>query len=98
MYALPGENIKIKLKGVEDDDLQRGFMICDIDNHCHVTQEILCYVDLLELPEHKHIMSQGYSCVMHIHTAVHEIEITKVEAFTDPVRRKHLKASFLKSS
>lgn len=75
MYAQPGENIKIKVKGLEEDDLQRGHMICDIDNHCHVTQEFFAFVDILELPEHKQILSQGYSCVMHIHASVHEIEI-----------------------
>jgi len=32
MYAMPGENVKLKVKGVEEDDIMRGMVITDIDN------------------------------------------------------------------
>ena len=31
MYAKPGENIKLKIKGVEEDDIMRGMVICDME-------------------------------------------------------------------
>lgn len=37
----------------------------------------------MELPEHKKIMNEGYTAILHIHTTVHTIEITSVEAHWD---------------
>jgi Translation elongation factor EF-1alpha (GTPase) len=37
-----------------------------------------CEVNILELPEHKPIMSSGYSCVMHIHAALEEVFIKEI--------------------
>jgi peptide chain release factor subunit 3 len=59
-YATPGENIKIKIKGIEEEDLLEGTMICNQDDVCMVTQEIECEINILELPEHKAIFSTGY--------------------------------------
>jgi hypothetical protein len=30
----PGENVKIKLKGVEEEDISSGFVLCDPTNTC----------------------------------------------------------------
>lgn len=30
----PGENVKIKLKGVEEEDISSGFVLCDPNNSC----------------------------------------------------------------
>ena len=30
-----GENVKIKIDGVEEDEISSGFVICDNDNLCH---------------------------------------------------------------
>jgi len=43
----------LKIKGLEENDLDRGFVACNIDNLCHITQEILVKLSVLELPEHK---------------------------------------------
>lgn len=32
----PGENVKIKLKGVEEDAVMSGFVLCSTDNFCKV--------------------------------------------------------------
>uniref|UniRef100_A0A915L2T3 Tr-type G domain-containing protein n=1 Tax=Romanomermis culicivorax TaxID=13658 RepID=A0A915L2T3_ROMCU len=32
----PGENVKIKLKGVEEDAIMSGFVLCSVDNYCKV--------------------------------------------------------------
>lgn len=37
-------------------------------------------IKLLDLPEQKKIVSEGFACVMHLHTAVEEVEISAVEA------------------
>lgn len=32
----PGENIKMKLKNIEEDDIMPGFTVCSLDAPCHV--------------------------------------------------------------
>jgi len=36
-YAKAGENVKVKVKGLDDEDIKKGYMICDITEPCHVT-------------------------------------------------------------
>ncbi|KAH0631877.1 hypothetical protein JD844_019770 [Phrynosoma platyrhinos] len=31
----PGENLKIRLKGIEEEEILPGFILCDINNLCH---------------------------------------------------------------
>jgi peptide chain release factor subunit 3 len=35
-YAFAGENVKIKVKGIEENDIKRGHMLCSCDNLCPV--------------------------------------------------------------
>ncbi len=39
--ALPGDNIKMKIKGVEDDQLRNGFVICRKENMCRPCRYVL---------------------------------------------------------
>lgn len=52
---------------------------------------------MLELPEHKKIFSTGYTCVMHLHTALEEIEITHVNQIFDDQKKEWIPANYLKS-
>jgi peptide chain release factor subunit 3 len=51
----------------------------------------------LELPEHKKIFSTGYTCVMHLHTTLEEIEITHVNTIYDESKKEWIPANYLKS-
>lgn len=31
----PGENLKIRLKGIEEEEILPGFILCDSNNLCH---------------------------------------------------------------
>lgn len=75
--------MKIALKGVEDENIQRGDMLCSSDNLPLVCQEFEAKISVLELPEHKLIMSSGYSCVIHLHAALEEVFISDVKAEID---------------
>ncbi len=33
-YALAGENVKLKIKGIEEDQVHRGDIICNNNNFC----------------------------------------------------------------
>jgi len=77
-YAKPGENIKIPIKGIKETDVSRGCIICSKDR-CKVCYEFEAKIKILELPEHKPIMSNGYSCVLHLHTSMENIKIKKIK-------------------
>jgi translation elongation factor EF-1alpha len=51
----------------------------------------------MELPEHKKILNEGYSAIMHIHTTVHNVEVNSVEAHWDPSSRKYIKGDMLRN-
>lgn len=33
--AAPGENLKMRLKGIEEEEILPGFILCSPDNLCH---------------------------------------------------------------
>lgn len=84
-------------KGIEDKEIERGYMVCSTESLCPATQLFIAELTLMKLPEHKPILSQGYTCVLHMHTSVQEIEIEEVEAVQDPESKKLTRVSFLKN-
>ena len=75
-----GENVKIKLKGVEEEEVSPGFVICDPVTPCNVGKIFDAQVVILE---HKSIICSGYSAVLHIHTAVEEISVKAILCLID---------------
>ena len=99
---LPGENVRLRLTGIEEDQLQSGFVLCAPNHPVHVTQEIECQLAILELLEHKTIFTAGYKAVIHIHAVTEECEVVKVVHEIDgktrkPKEKKKGAAVFLKS-
>lgn len=96
-YAKPGETVKISLKGIEDENITRGDILCSVENFPQVCQEFEAKIQVLELPEHKQIMSSGYSCVIHLHAALEEVFISEVKAEFDKKTKVNKKSTFLKA-
>eukprot|EP00158_Paraphelidium_tribonemae_P005657 Partr_v1_DN27449_c3_g1_i1_m72325 putative eukaryotic peptide chain release factor gtp-binding subunit len=67
-----GDNIRLKLRGVEEDELAIGFVLCDPMNPVHTVQAFEAQLMILE---HKNILCAGYSCVLHVHTLVEEVTL-----------------------
>lgn len=60
-YATPGENIKIRLQGITDDNLiNKGDVLCARDSPVPVTDLFEAEIDILELLKYKPIISKGY--------------------------------------
>ncbi|CAD5123428.1 DgyrCDS11778 [Dimorphilus gyrociliatus] len=70
--ALSGENVKLKLKGVEEEEVSPGFVLCHSLNLCHTGRVFDGQIVVLE---HKSIICAGYSAVCHIHTCAEEVTI-----------------------
>jgi len=97
-YALPGENVRLKLKDVEEDQIHRGFVLSSVVDPCPVVAEFEADVLIVELLEHRPIISAGYSCVFHCHTVMEEVIVTRLIESTDlATKKKTPKPRFVKS-
>lgn len=67
-----GQNVKIKLKGVEEEDVSQGFVLCDANQPCRIGRLFDAQVVIME---HKSIICAGYSAVCHIHTVAEEVTV-----------------------
>lgn len=98
-YAVPGENVKLKIKGNEDMDfLKRGNVICGVQYLCFVCFEFEAEVQMLQLLDTRPIVSDGYKCIMHLHIAMEEITITSVKKAWDEKTKQFVPAKHLRST
>ncbi|XP_057310797.1 eukaryotic peptide chain release factor GTP-binding subunit ERF3A-like isoform X2 [Hydractinia symbiolongicarpus] len=67
-----GENVKLKLSGVEEDEVLPGFVLSDPSALCNTGQVFDAQIVILE---HKSIICAGYKAVLHIHNAVEEVTL-----------------------
>jgi len=97
--ARPGENVFIRVEGVEEDAVQAGFVLCSPEKPIVVSTDFEALLSVLELHEHKSIFTAGYKAVLHIHTIVCECEVIGIVSEIDPKTKqpKKGKALFLRS-
>uniref|UniRef100_A0A914X6W8 Tr-type G domain-containing protein n=1 Tax=Plectus sambesii TaxID=2011161 RepID=A0A914X6W8_9BILA len=88
-----GENVRMKLKGIEDTDVLPGFILCSLDSPCKVGRIFDAEVVILE---HKSIICTGYSCVLHIHAAVEEVTVKVLICTIDKKTGAKVKSRFVK--
>ena len=72
-YAAPGENVQIKINVADEEQIQRGFVLCQRDQLMPATEIFEAEVQVLDLVEYKPILTKGYTCMMHIHTYHDEV-------------------------
>ena len=70
--AYCGEQVKIKLKGIEEEDISVGFVLSSPKAPVRTVTRFEAQVALVEL---KSILTSGYTCVMHVHTAIEEVTV-----------------------
>lgn len=73
-----GENVVVGLKGISDDDVHGGDILCDLSDFCPRVTYIECQIELLELLEHKPLFSIGYSAIFHCHNLSVECECVEI--------------------
>jgi peptide chain release factor subunit 3 len=67
-----GDNIKLKLKGIEESAILPGFVVCSQDSLCHAGRIFDAEVLILELSS---IIASGFKCVLHIHAATEDVQV-----------------------
>jgi peptide chain release factor subunit 3 len=72
-YAKPGENVKLRLLHIADENMiNKGDVLCPRDAMMPVSDLFEAEVQILELLDYKPILSKGYQCILHIHTVSEE--------------------------
>ena len=88
--AQAGESLRIRIKVAEDIDISRGSVLTDPGRNYPAVGQFRARVRLLDLLEHKPLVTAGYQCVLHIHTAVLDCVILQIEAVIDQAtHQKH---------
>lgn len=71
--AMCGDNIRMRLKGVEEEEVMPGFVLCSKKNPVRTTTVFEAQLAILD---HKNIICAGYTAVLHLHAAAEEISIS----------------------
>src|SRR5436190_18917124 len=67
VVATSGDQVRLRLKGVEEEEISVGFVLCSPKFPVHVVTTFHAQLAIIET---KTLLSAGYTCVMHVHTAV----------------------------
>ena len=65
-----GDQVRMRLRGVEEEDILPGFVLCSPKRPVHCVKAFEAKIRILEL---KSILTAGYNCVLHVHSAVEEV-------------------------
>ncbi|KAK3073424.1 translation termination factor GTPase eRF3 [Teratosphaeriaceae sp. CCFEE 6253] len=68
--AMCGEQVRLRIKGAEEEDIYPGFVLCSPKRPVHCVSAFEAQIRLLEL---KSILSAGFNCVLHVHSATEEV-------------------------
>ncbi|CAI0400397.1 unnamed protein product [Linum tenue] len=88
--AGPGENLRVRLSGIDDEDILAGFVLSSVAKPIVGVTEFIAQLQILELLDNA-IFTAGYKAVLHIHSVVEECEITELIEQIDLKTRKAMK-------
>ncbi|KAF1966581.1 hypothetical protein BU23DRAFT_517884 [Bimuria novae-zelandiae CBS 107.79] len=71
--AACGEQVRIRIRGVEEEDILPGFVLCSPKRPVHCVSSFEAQIVLLDI---KSILTAGYNCVLHVHAAQEEVTFT----------------------
>ena len=74
--AFCGEQVRLKIKGVEEEDLAPGYVLTSPLKPIKTITRFEAQIAIVEL---KSILSNGFSCVMHLHTAIEEVTFIELK-------------------
>lgn len=65
-----GDQVRLRLKGIEEEDILPGFVLCSPKRLVHCVAEFEAQIRILEL---RSILTSGFNCVLHVHSAIEEV-------------------------
>ncbi|SNX86816.1 probable SUP35 - eukaryotic peptide chain release factor GTP-binding subunit [Melanopsichium pennsylvanicum] len=78
--AISGDNVRVKLKGVDHEEVTVGHVLTDPANPVHVATHFEAQLAILE---HRNIICAGYSAVVHCHTVSQEANLAALLHYYD---------------
>jgi peptide chain release factor subunit 3 len=78
--AFVGDNVRIRLSGVDDEDVTPGYVLTSPSKPIHSVTRFEAQLAILE---HKSIICAGYSAVMHVHTLSEEVVLSQLLHYFD---------------
>ena len=70
--AYSGDNVRIRLKGINDEDVSPGYVLSSVQKPVKTTTQFHAQLAILES---KNIIAAGYTAVMHLHTVAEEVRL-----------------------
>lgn len=74
--ARSGDNARLRVRGIEEEDIGVGFVICDPVSPVKATTKFIAQIVILQI---KNIIAPGFKAVLHVHTASEEMSISGIE-------------------
>ncbi|BGP57865.1 translation termination factor GTPase eRF3 [Rhodotorula sphaerocarpa] len=78
--ALSGDNVRIRLRGIEDTDINVGFVLTDPKKPVHAVTQFEAQLVIIDT---KNIITAGYSAILHIHTDTEEVNLAQMLHYYD---------------
>ncbi|KAJ9124507.1 hypothetical protein QFC24_003298 [Naganishia onofrii] len=78
--AYCGDNVRIRLKGVTDEEVSPGFVLTSAVKPIRVATQFEAQLAIVDT---KNIVAAGYACVLHLHTLAEEVTITALPHYFD---------------
>lgn len=66
-----GDQVRLRLRGIEEEDILPGYVLCSKKRLVHCVTAFEAQIRILDL---KSILSAGFNCVMHVHSAIEEVQ------------------------
>ncbi|KAM5443790.1 translation termination factor GTPase eRF3 [Microsporum ferrugineum] len=73
--ATCGDQIRARLRGVEEEDILPGFVMCSPKRPVHCVSAFEAKIRILDL---KSILTAGFNCVMHVHSSIEEVTFAEL--------------------
>lgn len=68
--AQSGDQVRLRLRGIEEEDIMPGFVLCSPKRLVHCVSAFEAQIRILDL---RSILTAGFNCVMHVHSAIEEV-------------------------
>ena len=79
--AIAGDNVGINMRGLSKQDIARGDVIAPIDHPPAIAEEFIAQIAVINHPT---VIAEGYTPVLHIHTAQVPAQFVELQRKLDP--------------
>jgi peptide chain release factor subunit 3 len=74
-HAACGDQVRMRLRGIEEEDIMPGYVLCSPKRLVHTVHEFEAQISIVDL---KSILSAGFNCVIHCHAATEEVTFSQL--------------------